>query len=179
MKNAVTLCSCLALTAAASAQQSVSLDLTNVRIQNGNPQSRTSAPNTISPALRYHVVVDGMVKGNGGVLGSMFPNPTPLAQEMETLSPGSSANLSGDYDNCTGTHPISLQGQTISGSQVILGITVNYAMTLSTGIDAVNVAYFNLTNVVLTPSFLVGYLSFTSGAATVTRIEFCPANCDN
>jgi hypothetical protein len=168
----------LILTGSTLAQQSVSIDLTGVRLQNANPQSRSSSPATISPAFRYDVVVDGMVRGVGGVLGIMFSSPTPLAQVLETLAPGSGQNLSGTFDNCSGTHPISLQGQTTSGSTVILGVTVNYSFTLTTGIDASNIASFSLTNVVLTPATLTGYLQFTSGAATITRQDFCPANCD-
>jgi hypothetical protein len=163
---------------AASAQQSVAIDLTNVRIQHGLAQSRSSAPNTISPAKRYHYVVDGMVRGTGGILGTMFPSPVPLAQAMETLSPGSSESLSGFTDNCPGTHPVGVSGVEFSGAQLLLGINVTYGMTLATGIDASDVAYFSLTNVVLSPSLLVGSLVFTSGSATLTRVYVCPANCD-
>jgi hypothetical protein len=168
----------VALSGSAFAQQSVSIDLANVRIQNGVAQSRSSNPATISPAHRYAVAVDGMVRGVGGVLGLMFSSPTPLAQVMETLAPGSSQNLSGTFDNCSGAHPISLQGQTTAGSTVILGVTVNYSLTLTTGIDSSNYAYFSFTDVVLTPSTVTGYLLFTSGAATVVRQEVCLANCD-
>jgi hypothetical protein len=166
------------IAAPVAAQQSVSIDLTGVKIQHGVNQSRSSTPDIISPAFQYHYEIDGMVKGVGGVLGTMYPNPTPLAEVMEALSPGSSEGLSGIVGNCTGTHPASIQGIVVEGSTVQLGITVNYAMTLSTGINASNHAFFDLTNVVLSPSLLVGRLEFTSGAATITRIYVCPANCD-
>jgi hypothetical protein len=169
---------CGGLATPAMAQQSVSVPLTNVRIQNGLNQSRSSAPNTISPAFRYHYDIDAMVRGQGGVLGTLYPSPTPLATVMEDLSPGSSEALEGVVDNCTGTHPVGLSGLQTSGSTLLLGVNVNYAMTLSVGIDASNHAYFTLTNVVLTPSLLVGSLLFTSGEAVITRIDFCPANCD-
>jgi hypothetical protein len=162
----------------AAAQQSTSINLGGLQIRNGVNQSRTSAPNTISPAFRYHYQIDGMVHGVGGVLGALFGSPTPLAQVMETLSPGSSANLMGDADNCAGTHPVGIPPTTQAGSQVILGINVNYSITLTFGIDASNVASFSITNVVLTPSLLVGYLQFDSGSAMVSRVNFCPANCD-
>jgi hypothetical protein len=166
-----------AMAGTALAQESVVIDLTGVQIRNGVNQSRSSAPETISPSDRYHYEIDGMVRGSGLVMGSLFPNPTPLAQAMETLSPGSSESLSGYVTNCEGTHPFGVSGYETSGSTELLGVTVNYGMTISTGIDANDVAYFTLTNVVLTPSLLVGYLTFTSGTATVTRA--CYANCDN
>jgi hypothetical protein len=169
----------VALSPCALAQQSVTIDLTGVRIQHNLGQSRSSAPATISPAHLYDYEIDGMVRGQGGVLGTMYPNPTPLADVMEALSPGSSDGLTGAAYNCDGTHPFGLSGYTTSGSTVLLGITVTYGMTLSVGIDAADHAFFTLTNVVLSPSLLVGSLIFTSGEATVTRrADFCYANCD-
>jgi hypothetical protein len=162
----------------AAAQQSVSINLAGLQIRNATNQSRTSAPNTISPAFRYHHQISGTVHGVGGVLGTLYPNPTSLATVMEALAPGSSANLTGDDDNCSGTHPIVVPPFTQSGSQQILGITVNYGLTLTFGIDASNVASFSLTNVTLTPSILTGYLQFDTGTAMLTRVYVCPANCD-
>jgi hypothetical protein len=178
MKYILTGLAMMAATGIARAQESVAIDLTNIRIQHGLNQSRTSAPNTISPARRYRYEIDGMVRGSGGIMGTLFPSPVPLAQAMETLSPGSSEALNGYADNCTGMHPVGVSGQEVSGSELLLGITVTYAMTLATGIDAANIAYFSLTNIILSPSILVGSLIFTSGAAMLTRVYVCPANCD-
>jgi hypothetical protein len=167
-----------ALTWPAFAQTSVSIDLAGMRIQNGLNQSRSSSPNTISPAYRYHYVVSGMVHGSGGVLGIQFPNSTPLATVMESLAPGSSSTLVGDFDNCGGQLPFSPPAQTQGGSQVISGITVTYSLTLGFQISGTGVASFSLTNVVLSPSILVGSLVFDSGSAVLTRAYVCPANCD-
>ncbi len=160
------------------AQQQVSIDLTNLQIRNATNQTRSSSPNTISPALRYHYAITGNVHGVGGALGALYPSATPLATVLEALAPGSSAYLSGDADNCPGTHPIIIPPQTQAGSTSILGISVNYAFTLTFGIDSSNVASFSITNVVLTPSALTGYLQFNNGSATLTRVYVCPANCD-
>lgn len=170
----------LVCASAAAGQQQATIDLAGLQIRNATNQSRSSAPGTISPAYRYHYVVDGMVQGQGflSALSLLFPNPTPLAQVLETLSPGSSEFLSGEADNCSGTHPILVSDQRIEGQTEISGITVDYAITLSFGIDAGNVASFSITNVVLSPSALIGYLRFSSGTATLTRVDVCPANCD-
>jgi len=170
--------SVLASAGFAAAQQSVSINLAGVQIRNAVNQSRSSAPNTISPAYRYHYSITGMVHGVGGVLGTLYPSPTSLATVMETLSPGSSAYLSGDADNCSGSHPIIVPPTTQSGQQTILSITVNYSLTLTFGIDASNIASFSITNVTLSPSFLTGYLVFDSGSAAINRLYVCPANCD-
>jgi len=162
----------------AQAQQQVSINLAGVQLRNATNQSRSSAPNTISPAYRYHYVVDGTVHGVGGALGALYPNPTPIAMVLEALSPGSSANLTGDAFNCAGTLPYGVPPTTTSGSTVILGITVNYGFTLAMGLDATGIAGFSLTNVTLSPSILTGYLQFDAGSATLTRQYYCPANCD-
>jgi hypothetical protein len=168
-----------ALAAPALAQESTTINLTGVQFKNATNQSRTSAPGTISPARRYAYAVDGMLKGDSGLLKTMFPNPTPLAQVLESLSPGASAGLSGAVNNLAGTHPAVLLNKTDSGSSVVLGITVNYASTLTVGIAADNTAYFTLTNVTISPAFLVGSMTFTSGAAVITRVECpCDFNCD-
>jgi hypothetical protein len=167
-----------ALACPALAQTSVSIDLAGVRIQDGLNQSRSSAPSTISPAYRYHYTVSGMVHGSGGVLGLQFPSPTPLATVMESLAPGSSSTLAGDFDNCGGHLPFAPPAQTQGGTQVILGITVTYSLTLGFQISGTGVASFSLTNVVLSPSILVGSLVFDSGSAALTRTYVCPANCD-
>jgi hypothetical protein len=169
----------LAAAGVAAGQQSVSINLAGLQIRNGVNQSGTSAPNTISPAYRYHYNISGTVHGVGGVLGILFSSPTPLAQVLETLSPGSSAALMGDADNCSGSHPITPPPITQMGQQTVLGITVNYAVTLAFSIGANNIASFSISSVTLSPAALVGYIQFDTGSATISRVDECLANCDN
>jgi hypothetical protein len=165
----------LAASGSAFASESVTINLAGVQFKNATPQSRTSAPQTIEPACRYSYKIDGMVKGQGGLLATLFPTDTPLAQVLETLAPGSSAGLSGIAENPTKTHPIEVLNQTTSGSQVVGIFTITYSLNLVAGINSSNYAYFELRNVTLSPSLLVGSLVFSSGTATVTR-AFCPAD---
>ncbi len=167
-----------AIATPALAQQSVSIDLTGVQFRNATNQTRTSAPNTISPANRYSYAITGNVRGVGGALGILYPSATPLATVLEALAPGSSAMLSGTFDNCSGTHPIQQPPTITRGTSTVSGIQVTYAFTLATGIDAANIASFSITNVTLSPSILIGYIQFTTGSATITRVDYCPANCD-
>jgi hypothetical protein len=174
-------CAIIALCAAAvpaAAQQSVSIDLAGLQFRNATNQTRSSAPATISPAFRYSYAITGNVRGVNGALGLLYPNPTPIATVLEALAAGSSANLTGQFDNCSGTHPIAPTPQTTSGTSVVSGITVTYAFTLSSSIDAANVASFSVTNVTLSPSILIGYLQFTEGTSVITRLNYCAANCD-
>lgn len=166
------------LAPAAIAQQQVSINLAGVQFRNATNQFRSSAPATISPAYRYHYVVDGMVHGVGGALGLLFPTSTPLATAMDTLSPGSSASLTGDGNNCSGALPYGVPPTTTTGSRVIFGVTVNYEFTITMGFDAGGVASFSITNVTLSPAALTGYVLWDSGTATLTRVYVCPANCD-
>jgi hypothetical protein len=160
---------------AAIASESVTINLAGVQFRNATPQSRTSAPQTLDPACRYTYTIDGLVRGQSGLLATLFPTDTPLAQVLETLAPGSSAGLSGIAENPTKTHPIEVLNQTTSGSQVVGIFTITYSLDLVAGVNASNNAFFELRNVTLSPSALVGSLVFSSGTATVTR-AFCPAD---
>lgn len=164
----------------ASAQNSASINLAGIQLRNAVDVARDSAPQTIVPATRYRTQVSGMVRGAPvfSPLWLLFPTATPLAQVLETLAPGSSQMLDSYGDNPTNppTHPFTAANQTMSGSTVIGGTTVNYSLTLQAGIRADNVAFFSLTNVVLTPTS-IGYLVFDSGAAVITRIP-CPVDVD-
>ncbi len=164
----------------ARADNTATIQLTGVQLRNATNQSRSSSPDTIDPGCTYTYRIDGMVRGRGGaftVLQSMFPNPTPLAQVLETLSPGSSAFLNGETTSSTGgTHPVTLASQLLEGSQVILGINVDVRATISVSIDAANIVNFSITNVTISPAVLVGYLEFTSGTAVVTSTPACPAD---
>lgn len=160
----------------ALAQDTTSIGLTGVQIRNATNQSRTSSPDTLLPGCIYDYRVDGFVRGQGGVLGALYPNPTPLATVLDALAPGASAGLIGTIPSPNGgTHPIELINQTTAGTTVLAGITVTYGLTLSGGVRADNIAYFDITNVTLSPAFLVGSLVFTSGSADFTS-RFCIAD---
>lgn len=154
----------------AAADDVAVIDLTGVQIRNATNQSRSSGSDTIDPGFGYRHAIDGMVRGQGGLFGTLFPSPTPLATVLETLAPGSSAGLNGESYNASGALPFESLSQRTEGSTVLLGITVTYGVTLSAGIQSDGVAYFTATDVILSPSFLVGSLVFTSGTVTLTRI---------
>ncbi len=153
------------------------VNLTGVQLKNATNQSRSSSPDAIDPHFGYEYHITGKAKGSGVLLGTLFPNPTDLGVILDTLSPGSSALLNGTACNAAGTHPFQATDVTVSGTQVILGITVTFSATISVGIDASNFAYFNMTNVVLSPSSLVGSMTMTEGTATV--IGVCTTDFDH
>lgn len=180
MRPLTALAACIAGAAAvpALAQQSVSVDLTNVELRHATNQTRSSAPATLAPAARYRYEISGTVRGLPilSPLWFLFPDPVPLDEALEGLVEGSSAFLTGVVANPAGTHPFMLTDQTFDGSQVIGGTTVTFNATISAGIDAANAAFFSITNVTISPTS-IGYLQFASGSAVVTRIP-CPANFD-
>ena len=172
----------LSLAASSAALAGVSgtaIPLTGLQIRNNTNQSRTSAPDTVGAAYLYNTDIIGNARGVGGVLGILFPQPTPIAQILAQLSGQPVTSLAGQVVNTPGTLPITGTPTTTSGTQVISGITVTYSFTLTTSIDAAGVASFSITSVVLSPSFLVGYLEFTSGNVVINRV--CPGdtNADN
>jgi len=162
----------------AMAQQSVSVNLAGVQIRHATNQSRSSAPATLAPAPRYRIEISGAVSGQPlfSPMWLLFPNPVPLAQAMETLSPGSSALLRSEASNPAGTHPFAVTDIMLEDSTEVGGVTVSFAATLNAGIDASNHASFNIQDVTISPSS-IGYLSFSTGSVVITRIP-CPANFD-
>ncbi|MBX7135681.1 MAG: hypothetical protein K1X67_23685 [Fimbriimonadaceae bacterium] len=151
-----------------SAQQSTTIDITGVQFRNATNQSRSSVT-PISPAFLYDYQITGSARGVNGALGLLYPNPTPLATIFESLAPGSSALLQGQGANIAGTHPFPIANQRIDGNTVISGITVTYGFDIAISINAAGIVSFSLTNVVLTPAFLVGYIQITSGTVFISR----------
>jgi hypothetical protein len=167
----------LALSTFASAQDSATIDLTGLKLQNGVNQSKTSAPSTISPATQYRFDIDANIKGNNGILAVLYPNPIPLAELLESLNPGSSSTLKGLACNPSGAHPVTLLDQPFSGEGNLGGIAVKVSLNFKAGINASNQAFFELTNVVINPAILVGSATITSGTAKVDRVA-CLADTD-
>ncbi len=153
--------------------------LAGVQIRNGLNQTRTSAPDTVGAAYIYNTDIVASARGVGGALGFLFPNPTPITTILSQLTGVPVTSLAAQVANPSGALPASLPPTTQAGTTVVSGITVTYSFTLTTAINAAGVASFSITNVVLQPAFLVGYLEFTSGNAVINRV--CPgdANGDN
>jgi hypothetical protein len=153
------------------AAPSVGINLAGVQFKNATNQSRdssTSSPPAVDAATNYTYASTGFVKGDSGLLKTLYPNPTPIATVLEAFAPGSSDVLSGTACNPSGTLPVVLGSQTQSGVTQLGLLSVTYALTLTVGIRADGVAYFDLTNVTLSPSILVGSMSFTSGEARIS-----------
>ena len=159
----------LVSTAAAQFEEVV-VDLTGVKFQNGRNESRSSAPDALNTDFGYMYDIDGMVQGSGIILGALFPEPTPLAEVLETFAPGASQYLSGTVYAPSGAHPVEFVNERFEGMVNLMGIDVTFGLTFRVGIDANGFAVFSFTDVVLEPSILVGSATFTSGTLTVTRI---------
>jgi hypothetical protein len=162
------------LSCAAAAQQVASINLTGVKLQNGLNQSRTSAPAMISPAPGYRYEISGMVRGSSGLLALLYSSPISLADLLESLEPGSSALLAGYGCNGPATHPVMFLDQPLGGETQVGSITATVELDMRAGIDASNFAFFEMTNVVVTPS-IVGSMTFVSGTVLINRVG-CPAD---
>jgi hypothetical protein len=163
------------LASGALADNTATISLAGVQLRNATNQSRSSAPDTIDPGCTYTYSINGMVRGAGGftLLAIRYPTPTPLAQVLEDLAPGSSAFLNGTVSSSNGgVHPIQLSETVFDSEQVIAGVTVRFGATISVGINASNIASFTIRNVTISPAS-VGYLEFTSGTAVITSTPAC------
>jgi hypothetical protein len=156
----------VALPCFAQAGEQVSVSLVGLRIQNGQSPSRSSAPNIINPANNYTVTFSNVeARGTSGLLALLFPQATPIETILQTFDPTIVWDDSGDVPNPTGTHPFLLGERSSSGSSG--GITGS--LTLRSEITASNFFTFSITNVTLSPAFLVGAMEFTSGTVSVRR----------
>jgi LysM repeat protein len=162
-----------ALAASASqAAESVTIDISGLRIQNGLAQSRTSGTQTINAAQRYasHISSNTTASGSGGILGVRYPSPTPLTTIFNDLAPGTNPLAPQTTVNSPGTLPLTFTPQVINQTSTISGINVTFGMTVSTNISATGVCSFSFSNVVVSPSILVGSLVINQGSVIVDAL---------
>lgn len=155
----------------AMAASDVAINIVGVQLRNATNQTRTSAPATIDPAFQYNYSMNGvMVKGVGGVLGILYPNPVTLESVMGNLGGGAFATEA-VLMNPSGQLPATLVDETYSGSTVQLGVTFTFSAHLTTSIDATGIASFAFTNVSITssnPLLAPGYLQVTAGTVNIS-----------
>lgn len=165
------LAACTLLAGHALAASEVSIDITGVQIRNATNQTRTSAPAVIDPAFRYNYSLQGVsVRGIGGVLGLLYPNPTPIETVLASLG-GGAFTTEAVLPNPTGEIPAVLVNQTLTGSTVQFGVTFSFSANLTTSIDADGVASFSFTQVSITSSSIIfqpGYLQVTQGTVNIS-----------
>jgi hypothetical protein len=150
----------------AQAGEQVSVSIVGVRIQNGQSPSRSSAPNIINPANNYTVTFSNVqARGVSGLLAIAFPQATPIQTILQTFDPDAVWVDTAEVPNPSGTHPFLLGERTDGGTAG----SITGSLTLRSEITASNLFTFSITNVTLSPSFLVGALEFTSGTVTVRR----------
>ena len=166
----------------ALAAETVSIALTGVQIRNATNQTRSSAPATIDPANNYLLAYsdDTRVRGVGGLLGVLFPNPVTLDQVLQTFDPTANYPDTAEVANQCGTHPVVLTSEMIDRSSAVLGATITFRATIAARILVNDTAQFEVTNVTLTSSspFLPpGYMQFTAGSVSIRRMPV-PHACD-
>lgn len=165
------LAACTLLAGNALAASEVAIDITGVQLRNATVQTRTSAPAQIDAAFRYNYSLDGvMVRGVGGVLGLLYPNPTSLESVLAALG-GDGFTTEAVLANPSGELPALLVDQTLAGSTVQLGVTFSFSANLTQTIDADGIAAFSFTEVSITSSNILlqpGYLQVTSGTVNIS-----------
>ncbi len=155
----------------ALAASDVSIDIVGVQLRNATNQTRTSSPATIDPAFRYNYAMNGvMVKGVGGVLGILYPNPVTLESVLNSLG-GDAFATEAVLANPSGELPATLVDETFTGSTVQFGVTFNFSAHLTTSINSAGIAAFSFTQVAITssnPLVQPGYLQVTAGTVNIS-----------
>ena len=164
----------LALAAPALAQ-SVAIDMTGMLIRHNTAQSRNSAANPypagpaqyLGAAGGYSYDINAFARGTSGLLATLFPNPTPLADILEYFAPGQSRLLRAYVRNDAGTLPCTIYAQTFSGT---LGGLGQVTFRLTTRIDAAGIGYVEFSNVSFPfGGLIVGQGVITSGTTTLAQ----------
>ena len=168
MREFLALAAAAALATPALADDTVVIDLAGITIQDGSSVTRSSSPDLLDASAQYSYSIDAMAQGTSGILGTLFPDPTPLGEILDTFLEGSSDQLEGEVCNAGGQLPFTVFNQRFEGSDIILGVPVSFGMDAVAGIDAGGDASFSITNVDISPSFLVGGMTITSGTATIS-----------
>lgn len=170
----------LGVPALAQEKDQVAIDLTGLRLKDKTNQFRSSDPDRLRAGWAYAYEIAGKVKGESGVMKFVYPDPIDLAVLLEEFAPGSSDFLEGEIYNASGDHPFEIFGERFEGEGEFGGIDVTFGVTISGGIDDQGHTWFSLTDVIISPAFLVGNMIFTSGQVTITRIpaESGDANWD-
>lgn len=140
------------------------IDLGGVTLASGTVINLNSGTSTVPADTNYTYSLSGTVHGTGS-LALLFPNGTSLAQAFETIKAGSSANLSGTYNNVGGTLPVGvLFNKATSGT--FGGGALSASITFSASIDSSGQVHFVADNISVNPN--LGTIVFDSGSAVVT-----------
>lgn len=170
MRRTLPIVATLIAAALAAAGDKVVINLKDVRIKNDTDQHRDSKPDTIGKSFAYHYEITGKLKGESGLFKALYPDPTSLEDILEGFQEGSSQYLKGDGYNPSGELPVEVLGERFEGEQEYGGFTLTFGVTFSGGIDTDGIAYFDATDVVVSPSWLIGTAKFTEGSVTIVRI---------
>jgi hypothetical protein len=134
-------------------------------------QSRNSSANPspagpaqfVNPASGYSYDIQGTVTTTG-IIGSIIPSGSTIAQMLDTLRPGASKLTRGWVRNPEGTIPTNIYSQRFDGT--FAGLTVG--VTLVVRVTATGTAFFEITNITIPLGSLAGTLRINAGTTNVT-----------
>ena len=164
--------------ASVRAAGSATVNLAGAEFGRGLDVHLNSGTTVLPPAASYKYSLEGSVRFTG-LLALVFPASIDIATLVDQIQPGSSAMLSGTYQNPNGTLPLRVINQTFAGSvQVPGGQTLSASVKIVAKVNAagqvridVTDVDFSVTNFHLDP----GTIIFDSGSLIVDApsvIEF-------
>jgi len=122
---------------------------------------------TISPSKIFTYKLQGTVTG-GGPIAKLAPSGTNITKFLDSIEPGSSAQLSGSFANPSGKLPVEFINKKISGSKKVAGVgVVSVKATITGGADASGKVYLSVSKVKVTANgaSVPGFIKFDKGAA--------------
>ncbi|MFZ4572955.1 MAG: hypothetical protein ACOYN0_01075, partial [Phycisphaerales bacterium] len=161
----------------ANAQTSATINTTGMelRCQIFGPcfpnQSRNSSANpfpsgpaqALAPASGYSYDIQGTVTSSG-LIGTIIPTGSTIAQMLDILRPGSSKLTRGWVRNPEGTIPTNVYSQRFDGQFAGL----NVGVTLVVRLNAAGTAFFEINDITIPLGSLAGSLRINAGTTNVS-----------
>ncbi len=135
----------------------------------GEDQSANSGGATLPPAPGYSYEISGIVS-TSGVLGTLIPDGSTIAEMLEIIDPGASRLLNSYTRNFMGGPPTTVYVNPIN--EEFLGI--NVGLTFQVRIDGAGVGYFELVDIDIPGLLLLGDITIESGTCTISTWEPSP-----
>ncbi len=161
----------LALPGTARGAKVAIVDLAGTDFGHNNGVDVNSSPTTLDAQTRYYYRIEGTVVGTGP-LAFVIPSGTNIADLLEDIEPGSSAQLVGFYDNPSGTLPFTYINRTYNGQVSTPAGNVTASLNLLGSVNASGIVRFQVTDVSLTlgGNPVAGTIVFENGSKATIGI---------
>lgn len=132
-------------------------------------QSKNSGASTLGDAPGYSYLIDGTVTSTG-VLGTLVPSGSTIAEMLDIIDPGSSRLLSSYTRNFQGVPPTNVYINPFTGE--FLGVEVG--MTIQVRLGGTGSGFFEIVDIDIPGLLFLGDITINQGTCTIATWEPSP-----